>query len=485
MRELTFLSVYAQPLMPPHRASSTSPLSSRVFWVITLFFCAIEVGIVVQAYGRHQEQAGLAGQVALVHQGTAITWHMAVDATQPDPRHHWLESILHALRSGGAVHTLENNLIYLTPVEGAEARQALMEILARWGSFTRLNALGPNSPAANSELRSLAPAMTELGIRLSRQRDDATRAAATLMTLALGTSILGFVAIGTLLLRHTRQSERSGRLLRSMMNQIGAGVCILGSTDKIADANRAACRMLGRPRKSLRGKRLDEILTENDGVWTGERPDGMPLAVERIPGTIEGYKGPLRIMTLLDVTARHLTAECLQHLAHHDSLTGLPNRSFLEGHFKKELARSTETGTILGVAVIDLDGFKPVNDTYGHAVGDALLVQIGQRLGTALRISDVIARTGGDEFVGVFPDVNNRDSLSFLGERLLGVFAHPFEIQEHTILMSGSIGLAIAPDDGTDQDSLLRAADAAMYRAKQAGKRGMQLSAVATSGRAA
>lgn len=485
MRELTNFCVCAQPLMPPHRASSTSPLSSRLFWVITLVFCAIEIAILVQAYWRDQEQNNLAGQVALVHQGAAITWHMAADPTQPDPRHRWLESVLHALRSGGAVHTLENTLVYLPPVEGAEARQALTDILARWGSFTRLNTLGPNSQAANSELRALAPAMTELSTLLTRQRDDAARAATTLMTLALATSLTGFVAIGTLLLRHTRQSERSGRLLRSMMNQIGAGVCILGSTDKIADANRAACRMLGRPRKSLRGKRLDEILTENDGVWTGERPDGMPIAVERIPGTIEGYKGPLRIMTLLDVTARHLTAECLQHLAHHDSLTGLPNRSFLESHFKKELARSQETGTILGVAVIDLDGFKPVNDTYGHAVGDALLVQIGQRLGTALRISDVIARTGGDEFVGVFPDVNNRDSLSFLGERLLGVFAHPFEIREHTITMSGSIGLAIAPDDGADQDSLLRAADAAMYRAKQAGKRGMQLSAVDTSGRAA
>jgi diguanylate cyclase (GGDEF)-like protein len=485
MRELTHFSVCAQPLMPPSRAPSTSPLSSRVFWLITLVFCAIEVGILIQAYWRDQEQNHLAGQVALVHQGTAITWHMAADPIQPDPRHRWLDSVLRALRGGGTVLTLENTQVYLPPVEGAEARQALTEILARWGSFTRLETLGPNSQAANNELRALAPAMTELSSLLTRQRDDAAQAATTLMTLALATSLAGFVAIGTLLLRHTRQSERSGRLLRSMMNQIGAGVCILGSTDKIADANRAACRMLGRPRKSLRGKRLDEILTENDGVWTGERPDGMPIAVERIPGTIEGYKGPLRIMTLLDVTARHLTAECLQHLAHHDSLTGLPNRSFLENHFRKELSLSQETGTILGVAVIDLDGFKPVNDTYGHAVGDALLVQIGQRLGTALRISDVIARTGGDEFVGVFPDVNNRDSLSFLGERLLGVFAHPFEIREHTITMSGSIGLAIAPDDGADQDSLLRAADAAMYRAKQAGKRGMQLSAVDTRGRAA
>ncbi len=483
--------------MASRRASSTSPLWSRIFWVITVIFCAAEVAILVQAYGHNQVQNDLARQVALVQQGTAVTWQMAADiesaphADEPaglvpqDPRERWLNAALQALRAGGTVHTLENTQIDILPVEGSEARLVLMDILARWRSVTRLNTLSPGSAAAKGELRALGPAMAELAAHLTKQKDDATHATTTLTALALGTGLAGLIAIGTLHLRQARQSERSGRLMRSMMNQIGAGVCILGSTDKIADANRAACRMLGRPRKSLRGKRLDEILSENDGVWTGERPDGMPIAVERIPGTIEGYKGPLRIVTLLDVTARHLTAECLQHLAHHDALTGLPNRSFLEGHFKKELARSKDTGTVLGVAVIDLDGFKPVNDTYGHAVGDALLVQIGQRLGTALRISDVIARTGGDEFVGVFPDVNNRDSLSFLGERLLGVFTHPFEVMGHTLAMSGSIGLAIAPDDGADQDSLLRAADAAMYRAKQAGKRGMQLSAVNTSGRAA
>ena len=306
-----------------------------------------------------------------------------------------------------------------------------------------------------------------------------------LVVLAIGSCVAGFLTIGTLLLRQTRRFERSGRLMRSMMNQIGAGVCILGSTDKIADANRAACRMLGRPRRDLRGRRLGDILKENDGVWTGERPDGLPLAIERIPGTIESENGPLRIVTLLDVTARHLTAECLQHLAHHDSLTGLPNRGFLEGHFKRELARCNQEGLILGVAVIDLDGFKPVNDTYGHAVGDELLVLVAQRFTAALRIRDLIARTGGDEFVGVFPDVGNRDSLAFLGERLLGVFDQAFMVHGHSISLGGSIGFAIAPEDGADQDSLLRSADAAMYRAKRTGKRRLYLASVTDPGQVA
>ena len=473
-------------------------LSSRLFWSIVVAFCAIETALLAMAYERNTDQRELADQVAMVREITTVVWRLTASAgvvsgadfpdnpTIGDPQHAWLSAALQGLRTGGEIRGLDNTLTQLVPVEAADTRHALTDVIVRWSSFMRLNSSARGSSAAYEELRALGPALAALGVHLAEKRDAASRSAMQLVVVALGTSVVAFAVVGTLLIRQTRRLERSGQLMRSMMNQIGAGVCILGSTDKIADANRAACRMLGRPRRDLRGKRIEDILQENDGVWTGERPDGMPLAIERIPGTIESEKGPLRIVTLLDVTARHLTNECLQHLANHDPLTGLPNRGFLEGHFKRELARCKQQGLVLGVAALDLDSFKPVNDTFGHAVGDELLVQIAQRFSSALRISDLIARTGGDEFVGVFPDVGNRESLTFLGERLLGVFSHPFQVMGHTIILSGSIGLAIAPDDGEDQDSLLRAADAAMYRAKHIGKRRISLAAVSGGpGRAA
>lgn len=472
-------------------------LSSRIFWAIAVVFCAIEGAILTLAYERNIDQIELSDQVALVRESTIVVWRLVAgtsvvsgtefpdNPTITDPQVAWLSAALQGLRTGGDVQGLDGTAFHLFPIEAADTRHTLTDAIVRWNSFLRLHTHAPGSSAAYEELRALGPSLSGLGIHLAEKRDEASRAAMRLVILALGTSVLAFVIVGSLLIRQTRRFERSGQLMRSMMNQIGAGVCILGSTDKIADANRAACRMLGRPRRELRGKRLDEILQEEDGVWTGERPDGMPLAIERIPGMIQSEKGPLRIVTLLDVTARHLTNECLQHLANHDPLTGLPNRGFLEGYFTRELARSRNQGLILGVAAVDLDGFKPVNDTYGHAVGDELLVQIAQRFTSALRISDLIARTGGDEFVGIFPDVGNRESLSFLGERLLGVFDHPFQVKGHVISLTGSIGLAIAPDDGEDQDSLLRAADVAMYRAKQSGRRRIQLTAVSTPGRAA
>ncbi len=470
--------------MPSRRAYLHS---LRVFWAITMVFCAIEVTILAQAYERHAAQRQLAEQTTLVRESAIVVRQLAAGtaSTAADPLHAWLGAALNGLRSGGTVRALDHSPIQLVPADAADIRHALTDIAVRWASFTRLSAHAATSDAAHDDLRALAPALGALGALLAERRDEADRGAMLLVALAFGTGIAAFVLLSTLLMRQTRRFERSGQLMRSMMNQIGAGVCIVGSTDKIADANRAACRMLGRPRRDLRGKRLDDILREDDGVWVGERPDGLPLAIERIPGTIDGEKGPLRIVTLLDVTARHLTAECLQHLANHDALTGLPNRGFLEGHFKRELARCRKQGQVLGIAAIDLDGFKPVNDTYGHAVGDELLVQIAQRFTAALRINDLIARTGGDEFVGIFPDIGNRDALAFLGDRLLGVFRHPFQVAGHTIMLDGSIGLAIAPDDGNDQDSLLRAADAAMYRAKHAGRRRVQLVAITRPGRTA
>ncbi|WP_347249630.1 sensor domain-containing diguanylate cyclase [Zoogloea sp.] len=483
--------------MPSRRAPTRASLSSRTFWVVAVLFCIIESAMLLLAYQHTAAHRRLAEQLSFVRQGTVVAWHIAAGPS-PEPRtevpgipaprdarHRWLESVLQALADGGPVHTLDNTEVALTPLEDSGARRSLTEALARWTSFSRLETLDPGSPASVSEISTLAPALAELARQLSQQHREATQLADRLAALAIVTGCVAFVVMCATLLRQTRRSERSGRLMRSMMNQIGAGVCIVGSTNKIADANRAACRMLGRPRKALRGKRLEDILTEQEGVWTGERPDGMPLAIERIPGTIEGYNGPLRIVTLLDVTARHLTAECLQHLANHDTLTSLPNRGFLEGHFKKELNRCTEQGLALGVAVLDLDGFKPINDTYGHAVGDALLVQAAQRLSAALRNGDVIARVGGDEFVAIFPNINNRETLRFLGDRLLSVFAHPFQIQGHLIPLGGSVGLALAPEDGSDQDSLLRAADAAMYRAKHMNRRPTLLTSISGTGRSA
>ncbi|MBN1773295.1 MAG: diguanylate cyclase [Deltaproteobacteria bacterium] len=170
---------------------------------------------------------------------------------------------------------------------------------------------------------------------------------------------------------------------------------------------------------------------------------------------------------------RKLLQEHLEHVAHHDTLTGLPNRKLLLDRLRLALARSVRSALPLAVAQIDLDGFKAVNDTLGHATGDALLRQVAARLVALLRKSDTVARTGGDEFVLVLPDVGGVPGASAVVQRVVEALGRPFEIDSHTVRIGGSVGVALFPGDGADEDALLGAADAAMYRVKESGRGAM------------
>jgi diguanylate cyclase (GGDEF)-like protein len=183
----------------------------------------------------------------------------------------------------------------------------------------------------------------------------------------------------------------------------------------------------------------------------------------------------LRI-TLLRSAARHREAQKaaketdrLKALAHSDALTGLLNRRGLDDALAQGLLRATPA-RMLALFVLDLDGFKPVNDQYGHDVGDALLRVVAQRLRNSMRGDDVVARLGGDEFVvmaeGLASDVQGRE----LGNKLLDAFSSPFTFSNMSCRLSATIGFAIAPTDAAESATLMKMADAAMYSGKQQGK---------------
>jgi diguanylate cyclase (GGDEF)-like protein len=161
----------------------------------------------------------------------------------------------------------------------------------------------------------------------------------------------------------------------------------------------------------------------------------------------------------------------LQQLAHFDALTGLPNRIILADRLQNAMAMATRHQRVLAVAFLDLDGFKAVNDTYGHDVGDLLLIQMADRLGRLLRDSDTLVRLGGDEFVVLLPDLNDPESCRIVIQRLLQALSSPIDIRNHRIQVSASIGVAFYPQGvSMDAEQLLRQADQAMYAAKMAGK---------------
>ncbi|MEW6515144.1 MAG: EAL domain-containing protein [Pseudomonadota bacterium] len=171
-----------------------------------------------------------------------------------------------------------------------------------------------------------------------------------------------------------------------------------------------------------------------------------------------------------EVVERRNAEERLDHLAHHDPLTGLPNRLMFIENLKHSIALASRGTRQLAVLFIDLDRFKEVNDTLGHAVGDELLIAVTHRLAGHLRTSDTLARLGGDEFVCVLEDIKDATEAGRVADKLISLLSQPFNILEHELFVSASIGICLYDADGDDVDTLVRNADTAMYQAKANGR---------------
>ena len=171
-----------------------------------------------------------------------------------------------------------------------------------------------------------------------------------------------------------------------------------------------------------------------------------------------------------DITSTKAYQEKLERLAHFDVLTHLPNRILLADRLNQAMTQCKRRNNSLAIAFLDLDNFKTVNDTYGHTVGDELLISVSQRMKEALREGDTLARIGGDEFIALMVDLQNTEDCKVVLERLLKAAADPIKIAGAVIQVSASIGVTLYPLDAVDSDQLMHHADQAMYSAKQAGK---------------
>ncbi|WP_350999189.1 diguanylate cyclase [Shewanella sp. TB7-MNA-CIBAN-0143] len=176
-----------------------------------------------------------------------------------------------------------------------------------------------------------------------------------------------------------------------------------------------------------------------------------------------------RIAVAHDITERKLMEQQLHYIAGHDPLTELPNRALLFGRLQTSLGLARREGSHLSLLFIDIDGFKHVNDSYGHLVGDKLLKNIAQRLRDCVRKSDTVGRFGGDEFVVVLNGIDSVDSVLFIAENIRVELEKTYQFDSLNLQLSPSIGVARYPDNGADEQQLIQYADQAMYRAKNAG----------------
>jgi len=175
-----------------------------------------------------------------------------------------------------------------------------------------------------------------------------------------------------------------------------------------------------------------------------------------------------------EIVERRQAEARIHHMAYHDALTGLPNRALLAERLDRALLAARRDGRKLALMFIDLDRFKTINDSLGHATGDHLLKEVAQRLCRVVRASDTVARLGGDEFVVLVPGVQEAAECSLVGDKIIAVLADPVQFEGRSLHISPSIGICLYPDDGADVESLMRKADAAMYQAKGAGRNNYQ-----------
>jgi len=216
---------------------------------------------------------------------------------------------------------------------------------------------------------------------------------------------------------------------------------------------------------------FDNYEVEHDFVTIGRRT--LLLNARQIEREVG--KERIILLAIEDITERKKYEEKIQQMAFHDSLTGLPNRKLFSDRLGIVLAQARRNKKKVGIVMLDLDNFKDVNDTLGHDVGDTLLKAVAERLSGTLRKSDTVARFGGDEFVLIFPDMEVIEEAIQVVQKIIDRFHKPFLIDTHQLVVTTSIGIAAYPNDGMDEEILMKNADIAMYQAKQAGRARYQL----------
>ena len=274
-------------------------------------------------------------------------------------------------------------------------------------------------------------------------------------------------------------------------------IITIDEESRILFVNPSAERIFGYSKAEMIGRQLTMLMPERlrdahlasvkRHIETGERH--MPWEAVEFPGLHKsGREIPLEISfceviengkyrftgIVRDITERKQAEETIKYQAYHDLLTGLPNRALFTDLLNHEIPQMQRTRSKLAVLFLDLDHFKNINDSLGHAAGDALIQQVAVRLKTGMREFDTLARIGGDTFTILLPLVNRPEDAKKIVEKVMGSFKQPFIIDDHELRVTASIGISIHPEDGEDAETLLRNADIAMYHAKDQGRNNYQ-----------
>lgn len=288
--------------------------------------------------------------------------------------------------------------------------------------------------------------------------------------------------------------EKSQYQLQAVIRNVMDGIITTDQSGNIQGFNPAAEKIFGYTQDEITGKNIKILMLESyrsahdvhvhgylnsdEGRLTGMRSrevtalrkNGEPFSMEI--SVSEMLLGGQRYFVAIvrDITERKQAEHKIAHLAHYDYLTNLPNRALFMNTLEHSIQLARRNGYKVAAMFLDLDGFKQVNDTQGHDVGDLLLQGVAARLKEIIRASDTVARVGGDEFIFVLNGIESEEDVALVAKKLIAVLSEPFDLKGQICQVGGSVGIAIFPDSSDEMEGLIKQADDAMYLAKQSGK---------------
>ncbi len=278
-------------------------------------------------------------------------------------------------------------------------------------------------------------------------------------------------------LKAARTLQARERRLEGIIDSVADGIMTVDERGVVQSINPATETIFGFVESEVVGGNILTLIPDwelakesTDQDIYGRRKDGESFLLEMAIRELHQDGGSVFTCILRDITQRRRKEEHIRRLAHHDPLTGLPNRHLLDDRLEGAIRRATRNDRPLALMFVDLDKFKPINDTLGHAAGDEVLRAVANRISGAVRASDTVARIGGDEFVVILENLNRADEAGRVAQKILDSLAQPFRFGAATAEIGASIGISVHPDHGSTSTDLMRAADEVMYAVKKSGR---------------
>jgi diguanylate cyclase (GGDEF)-like protein/PAS domain S-box-containing protein len=295
-------------------------------------------------------------------------------------------------------------------------------------------------------------------------------------------------------IRASEDARRREQRLANVLGTVRDAIITIDQKGNVQSINAAGERMFGYPKNQVLGQNVKMLMPshyaehhdrhlhayvtqgnalslENSRELEGQHANGAVFPIELT--VTEMMEGNQRLFTgvIRDITERKKAQDKIQYMAHHDALTKLPNRNLYIDRVERAIVRAERSGKPLAIMFVDLDKFKPINDELGHEAGDAVLKAVAERMLTCVRLSDTVARFGGDEFVAILENLDHADSAAVVAQKVISRLLEPIPVPGGKQASVGaSIGISIFPEDGKTLDELAHAADQAMYAVKQSGR---------------